>query len=172
MKKLVISLAVFLMVFAAEVNAAIITVDFSALPDGEIPAEGYDVGPVHISNGDVDRPVSIGGGRMYFLSGRSAIFDFSVPVSQIWATIGSNYCTMSVTAYGTLGDDGFSTYSPWEPGISDTINEIGNIYRVEAMGYESWMGDFQYDAVPLPATVWLLGSGLMGLLGLRRKIAN
>jgi hypothetical protein len=30
--------------------------------------------------------------------------------------------------------------------------------------------DFRYQTVPIPAAVWLLGSGLLGLLGFRRKI--
>ena len=30
----------------------------------------------------------------------------------------------------------------------------------------------QYRAVPIPAAAWLLGSGLLGLVGIRRKINN
>ena len=31
--------------------------------------------------------------------------------------------------------------------------------------------NFSYDAVPIPGAVWLLGSGLLGLVGLRRRMA-
>jgi hypothetical protein len=101
MRSLVIVLAALFIAagMATGVGATIVTIDLSLLPDGDIPVGGYQVGPVHIYNGDPDRPVSIGNnGTMYFFSGRNAIFDFSVPVTQIWATIGSNSATMTVTA--------------------------------------------------------------------------
>jgi hypothetical protein len=34
------------------------------------------------------------------------------------------------------------------------------------------VGTGNYDAVPLPATAYLLGAGLVGLYGLRRKFFN
>jgi hypothetical protein len=40
------------------------------------------------------------------------------------------------------------------------------------LGYK-WEGDltisYEYDAVPIPGAVWLLGSGLLGLIGIRLK---
>lgn len=51
------------------------------------------------------------------------------------------------------------------------------IYSIGADGFSSDVllasGTFSFDAapVPLPAAVWLLGPGLLGLLGLRRRIS-
>jgi hypothetical protein len=43
-------------------------------------------------------------------------------------------------------------------------------------GDEALNGDFSQsyfaEAVPVPAAVWLLGSGLLGLMGLRRRFSR
>ena len=62
----------------------------------------------------------------------TVVFDLNVPATQIWATIGSNCCTCTVTAYGTLGEDSFSTYWEWLPGTRNTITGIGDIYKMTA----------------------------------------
>jgi hypothetical protein len=41
------------------------------------------------------------------------------------------------------------------------INQLGNVYELDRVYWER-------TAVPLPPAVWLLGSGLIGLIGLRR----
>ncbi|OPX81634.1 MAG: hypothetical protein A4E43_00627 [Methanosaeta sp. PtaB.Bin005] len=40
---------------------------------------------------------------------------------------------------------------------------------VNPWDYHFAMDNFTYEAVPIPSAVWLLGSGLLGLLGLKRK---
>jgi hypothetical protein len=62
---------------------------------------------------------------------------------------------------------------------------VGEIYTVDLFGMGTWtlFGDSlmnmdleatlelpdQFEAVPVPAAVWLLGSGLIGLIGIRRR---
>jgi len=57
----------------------------------------------------------------------------------------------------------------------------GNLASVDQLTFsttEKWqfaMDNFTFNetsAVPLPPSVWLLGSGLIGLVGLRRKFTN
>jgi hypothetical protein len=47
----------------------------------------------------------------------------------------------------------------------------GNGYN-PAGGQEAWIATLEPGdaSVPVPAAVWLLGSGLIGLAGLRRKV--
>ena len=72
----------------------------------------------------------------------------------------------------SYGDSGVArVYSGWPEGTEDPIYylkyELDSPFTLEAGEYF-----FSHDAqvVPVPAAVWLLGSGLMGLLSLRRKM--
>jgi len=49
-------------------------------------------------------------------------------------------------------------------------------FETDAIAYVNIVGafnttidDFEYGAVPIPGAVWLLGSGLVGIVGIRRK---
>jgi len=48
----------------------------------------------------------------------------------------------------------------------------GNIYPNVRSGGDVWFDNISVSAVPVPGAVWLLGSGLISLLGLRRKFKN
>jgi hypothetical protein len=39
-------------------------------------------------------------------------------------------------------------------------------------GVQFAMDDFTFSAVPIPPSVWLFGSGLLGLIGMTRKKAS
>jgi hypothetical protein len=45
----------------------------------------------------------------------------------------------------------------------------GNIYNAGS-GMESYLWTYSATATPIPGAVWLFGSGLIGLVGLRRKM--
>ena len=156
-----------------ELEAASVLIDFESLPLGVIPLEGYDVGDVHISSPDsaeiIDLDLGEGPNQVVALWPMTLVLDLNVPATQIWATIGSNCCPCTVTAYGTLGNDSFSIENPWSPGTRDTITGIGDIYQVTVFGWESWVDDFEYQPVPIPGTIMLLVSGLAGLAVMRKR---
>lgn len=59
-----------------------------------------------------------------------------------------------------------------EQGIGEiTADAFGNIYAVEG-GSGPAPVIYQISSVPLPAAVWLFGSGLIGLLGIARRKAH
>jgi len=79
----------------------------------------------------------------------------------IW-WMGFEYCSGPDTnaAQIVAGAPGIPDNPPWEAQKSS-----GKWYSYE----DGYNHSFRIGAVPLPPSVWLLGSGLLGLLGLRRK---
>jgi hypothetical protein len=51
----------------------------------------------------------------------------------------------------------------------DTVGNGADVYY-GALSTESKVGSWEYTVVPIPGAAWLLGSGLIGLVGLRRKL--
>ncbi|MDY7001761.1 MAG: PEP-CTERM sorting domain-containing protein, partial [Thermodesulfobacteriota bacterium] len=76
--------------------------------------------------------------------------------------------------------DGFTgeTTGVGTPGFTNGGFETGDLTGWSSAGNAGVIGQFDYNpeysdgpppGVPVPAAVWLLGSGLLGLLGLRKK---
>jgi hypothetical protein len=63
--------------------------------------------------------------------------------------------------------DFMTTYSATSTEIFTVSSTIGNT----SDGPETYMLSSIYS-VPIPATVWMFGAGLVGLIGVRRKLAN
>jgi hypothetical protein len=49
------------------------------------------------------------------------------------------------------------------------VSTSADIYGLELQNSYVALTDLRYDPVPVPPAIWLLGSGLLGLMGLRRK---
>lgn len=62
-------------------------------------------------------------------------------------------------AFGTFGT--FDSLDLWFDGFDDSDNLVSGIWTA-----------FQMTPVPVPAAVWLFGSGLLGLVGLARRKKN
>ena len=57
-------------------------------------------------------------------------------------------------------------------GEGTTYNSDGSIARLEALDGTWYDAGFEATAVPVPVSIWLFGSGLLGLVVVaRRKIA-
>jgi hypothetical protein len=46
------------------------------------------------------------------------------------------------------------------------MTDFGNLL------YGQTLGTIQVNAVPIPAALWLFGSGLLGLLGFRKRVLS
>ncbi len=98
------------------------------------------------------------------------------------AFITADTATTAVTG-GTDGIGGWSNVSPGEDGsggvwlMTDLFNgkAVSSIlFYVNSPASSASLSDFsimsiETSSVPIPAAVWLLGSGLLGLVGLRRR---
>jgi len=98
----------------------------------------------------------------------TTIYNGSINVS--YSLDGSNYSSIISDNYGDIKDFNSTTAFGW------------NEFQYGAyLGIEMWDGvsgsvDYSINAtpeaaiVPIPGALWLLGCGLIGLVGLRRKI--
>jgi hypothetical protein len=96
--------------------------------------------------------------------GKLDIAAFKADNTQLWGT------TVDLTGYAVWGTwltvdvqtanvSKLTFYSPWNTYQYDGYPSVDNMVINEAL-------------VPIPGAVWLLGSGLLGLAGLRRKFSR
>ncbi|BCG63794.1 MAG: hypothetical protein methR_P1525 [Methyloprofundus sp.] len=129
---------------------------------------------------------SVGGGENVKTNSGSWYSDLKGGSSTWELTTGSNFDLLSIdTLHYDSGES--STWKGWLGGIevisqttnaansSWTFSSFVNLDKVTLTVDGFWTDgrfdnlEFQPSAVPLPAAVWLMGSGLLGLMGYSRK---
>ena len=111
--------------------------------DGTIGGPGtYDLDFIDGPSGPFNVMTGQAGGLFYFDWGVST----DVPVWIVWDVSGDSYLATDSDGDGIRGHQ--MTYGPFS-GLSMTI-------------------DFTVSTVPVPAAIWLFGSGLLGIIGLSR----
>ena len=93
--------------------------------------------------------------------------------SSITSTHNDNYYLFSNIQSDAYWSIDFGNYSPWYFDLSNGYQDDFNSYRSDT--YYAWavhsgdVGEAITSVVPLPAAVWLFGSGLIALAGLARR---
>ena len=87
------------------------------------------------------------GGHILFNWGVTADID----VVNVWDVTGNTYTSTDVTATNPVGPDG-----------------IRGLSMIDG-AFVGFNANFDFTAVPVPAAVWLFGSGLLGLVGVARR---
>ncbi len=110
----------------------------------------------------------------------SMTMHFSSPISAFFAdfenvnggsglniTVDSTLFNLPAIFGGQDGSFGVTSTTPFSSIEFGSVNEhLGN----EVFGIDNV--SFQTSAVPVPAAVWLFGSGLIGLIGMRKKTSK
>lgn len=65
--------------------------------------------------------------------------------------------------------DSFLLEHIFSMGLTGTTFEFMNLNTVDADDFRFYISSMEVSAVPVPAAVWLFGSGLLGLAGLARR---
>ena len=107
--------------------------------------------------GTYDGVIDFGGTSGFTAPGQSNLETFTIDLT------GSDM--LPFLGAGTVG---FTVFGSSQSRASDTtgnvVNWISSQYTANALV------TYEYTPVPIPAAVWLLGSGVIGLAGLRRRI--
>ena len=162
-------------------HAAFESYDFSSLPESyDLPVEGYEASGITFYGygsfyQDMDLYYPGQNGLVLFEAGMVAfVFNPSLAVNQVTATIGGNNCPTRFQVFGTLGSDSFSSNSFANP-TTQTISGIGTISTIIFSTSEGFLSDLKYEVVtqpvstPIPGALSLLASGLAGLSALSRR---
>ena len=122
---------------------------------------------------------AIGTASQYIMNINQTIIGDASPAHVANAADGHNGSTWGGTANGSLNFDdqitGFSTGSLMSYFYADETNPLDGIPFVTTFSSGEWkidptLGKVSYVAtVPVPAAVWLFGSGLLGLVGISRR---
>jgi len=103
---------------------------------------------------------------------------------DFWASVGAGYSNENpfftvkfgnsvLTDIRDLSDPAnwSVNYQHFVFGVTGSGNDtlMFGVYSPES---EGWLDDVSVTPVPIPGALWLLGSGLFGLVGLRRKLAK
>jgi hypothetical protein len=140
---------------------------------------------------------SFSGSANWTYNGPGVLIDFSTPLSQtmtlnsdvpVSLALGSVNAYFSITSvfgiqngipnaqYGTTIINGTpltQTYTDVRPAGELSVSYDGIYFRTGDSGIVTFGVDVKaqaFNPVPIPAAVWLLGSGLLGLVGIRRKL--
>ena len=124
--------------------------------------DGTTFGPgtytIDTIEGGVYTGVVVGAGQI----GGHILFDWGatadIDVINVWDVAGSVYTSTDVTAGAGTGANTPIT-------APDGIRGLGMIDGA----FVGFNANFDFTAVPVPAAVWLFGSGLLGLVGVARR---
>lgn len=183
MKGFLTSLALAAGLFAATAsNAATVSINFNSLPQGDI-SSGDSVAINSFTTLSTDGFASIGssifGGDAITIgaAGNSVFFVFdtsAVAVSNVTLSGRSNNAPVDIAAFDLNGSevDFFQTDNNWTSAVS--VSSLTPISAIDVLLLESEISSLSItyetvSAVPVPAAVWLFGSGLIGLAGVARR---
>lgn len=148
--------------------------------------DGMDVaqirGAIGIINGvtNLDRSehgLALNGGALQWYPGITGVFTFDIPFVfgtpfQLFASLGAETRALAGVggAANAISDFGSSGY--WE-GIGEVHLADGTVLSGYSLSSDSGFNwNNAYSPVPVPAAVWLFGSGLLGLIGVGRRKAG
>ena len=153
---------------------------FHLFGDDEDPSSSTQIGIYNKSNG-----LLVVSGDLSTINDDEDYFDFvelDVPVSLdantsyfIVSDINDNFFTYDWNSDWYVANINFqgSVYMDGMDILEDDYKNPtvgGAVYPIQDPPYDAYFGpNFKFTAVPVPSAVWLLGSGLFGLIGLRKR---
>jgi hypothetical protein len=167
-------------------GAHALTVTYEWVPGSNSPTPGGGVGTITLDSAAITDAANFSGIAANALVSFSyawnngATFNSSSPFSQSvsapgWSASGGFLTTVFQLAK-TVADGSFSLagqpYNPVFPTHGNSSNNVNSVtFLPPEIDAGNWRLASAVNPVPLPAGVWLLASGIAGLVGLRRRRA-
>jgi len=183
MKKAIYTALAVMGLFASTLsNAATVAIDFNSLTASTITSTAtteLNSFTTLSSDGEIEIGNPLFSGSTLTILGfgsGDAIFTFDASVAVTSITLGgiSNNAAVDITTFDLSGaeQDFFRTDSGWTSATTlSNPNPIGS-FSVRLLESEISSLSITYEnvaAVPVPAALWLFGSGLIGLAGIARR---
>lgn len=110
----------------------------------------------------------------------SAVVTMSAPLDQGFRWVSVSPTTLGAGTYrigALVNDNDWYFYDTATQTTASPVSYVGGVYllggfaypeEISYVNYGRFGPDFQFNSVPIPGAVWLMGSGFLGLVGLRR----
>lgn len=178
MKKIVATVLVLVFVVGmGTAHAAMTTIDFESPPDiGDYTTGNFTIGDAAFTNwyvfGDSSGSGNHIAAQLSFLGTKATIL-FTNPVNDLNFDLLANNTELYVN--GDYTTNLLAGHSNYEGTLFDLLGY--NLNNVSSLSFEASAGstgidDITYTPTPIPGALWLLGSGLVGMVGLRRKFRS
>ena len=124
-----------------------------------------------------DSVLTSGGGTISFGVGSGNSMTLLIGTETLFATDDKDYAgggqpTLSFTSYTSLTSavlSDFDFLTGLDPAVLNYFSSFGLGFEDGEYMFGDWQTNVQITAVPVPAAVWLFGSGLLGLAGIARR---
>jgi hypothetical protein len=158
--------AVLSVVFALPAQA--ITYDLVATPN---PGDASWVSgfTIHFDDANADTRLDIG--EIISFSGLTVYPNFTPDIAYFYNQVISIPVVYNIDATQQLSNHGYTGSSCFTPiGIEPWTfaNCAGTAENYPTYNFSQVVWDYNITAVPIPAAVWLFGSGLLGMIGIAR----
>lgn len=161
-----------LMLSAGSAHAALVNFEFTGNVDYSLGFGGLNGGDTVTVTGVFDDSVLSGGsGTVGFASGSgntlsvaAGSYTFTETNDALYSSSGA-YLTL---ASGALSDFNYQAISGTN-GAVDNFDSSATFFWSDIYLSGTWNTAVQMTPVPIPAALWLFGSGLLGLVGLARR---
>ncbi len=125
-----------------------------------------------LQNTHLNTTIEIAGLGLFTITTPSHTWIAETCCGGIGADLDANWITIDENAFVNVGYTLDTILGPIIDNSPSAVSQFADVATTGGTLSFSSMSTVTFTAVPIPAAVWLLGGGLIGLLGIRRRFKN